>query len=343
MSNSLQAEAERPSSVRHSAPAPPLPRLPPIATAVHAIPGRQAAATGCGQDTVSIPLEPVVHATNHSHRQGGAATPSHACTDSDPFLDEDTRSASLSCSDGPSPCGCCRSHSRAATPPGWRRNAAYAVRGACSSFDGPEATSPAWDAVPWADDTPPSDAAAPLRHVAHCRCRRCRANPVDLSDELRRAAYAFASVGSSGTASSESSNPQQAFLGSREIYGTLSRALAELGAQSSGPLDVLEDSDQGLACGAGGSGVFGTSFLGQFDTCLNGEVPGGCLDAVRNPLQPRDVAPWRCGHGSDGAVSASAADVVKVQGEAYLGTCRLPETAASRRAHGEIVPVPAHP
>ena len=323
------------------------------AIAIHAARVRGHAAVECAQDSVSLPLDP--SATNVRRCDAATSPPQpHAAPAwSDPFLDSNSVCVSRSTTSAHVP------QHVSATDDSCASGAVYDVSGGYMGV--PSGRSPR--APPAAADL---TAGIPSSHVppnsnaerGQCGIQRCGvANGRWEADVATGTVISSAcvSVRCSRSASSSPTRPRKAFLGGNEIHGTLSRALAELGGQSSGSLG-LYDSSNGLAGVAGGGGFLDPSYLGYPDGSWQTLCGPHCRAERQEPEISQHastaeahskpaLAALQRRHAALAAArnpGVRAVNDERMSQEPYLGTCRLPQhVAAAAPPQGSGTATPA--
>eukprot|EP00892_Ulva_mutabilis_P011527 jgi/Ulvmu1/8747/UM048_0001.1 len=347
-SQSLQTDSHNVAAAAAARPGP-VARQPltAVASSVHVVRRQDPGTADCTLDSVSIPLAPATHdvgrGAQHRAQRAAEGMPAQDHSDSDPFLDEDTLTATLSDCDTPLYAQDHLSHTYTAGPHDWAVEAPHGAHDTFGRYRSALAMDAAWDAVPWADDPPPSEPGMPCERSPRCSCDACcdggaHAPPV----------FACASVRSTRSVSSSPSRPRRAFLGGCEIHGTMTRALAELDAASSGSLGILNTGrSHALACRDGGGGLLSPRFQGapcDAQRHREGTLRSGAHSAHSAHAATAPVGGCAAQHGcacATGAGGESALECERVRGEAYLGMCRLPEMAeraAAARVWREIFP-----
>lgn len=337
--------------------------MTPPATVVHAARQRSLLSPDCVQDSVSLPLVPRGNAhVVYPAEAPSPPQPQGAAADSDPFLDEDSNSGftQYTTSSSQLPAYGYGQVWDSHTPGVHAGDALCAGQDGQGAFRGYGGTPPTHQTnpptrLPWADElstySPTCRGVGPNSHgqCGQCggqthACTCCRLQAAEGRD--MHPAFACASVRTSRSISSSPTRPHKAFLGGCEIRGTLSRALAEIGGQSSGSLALDNGSgngSNGLACVAGGAGVIGTSFLGYpFDTWRSTDLEGASEhEQLQHAARPQHAGVpgnpalaallRRRSAGSSGVHEALAE---RVSREPYLGPFRLPA------AEGPATPPP---
>lgn len=312
----------------------------PPAQMVHTTRQRSHPSPDCVQDSVSLPLVP----RGHLHPvQAPVPTPPQqqgAAADSDPFLDEtsNSRCTQYTTSSSQLPAYADVQVWADRAPDDRAGDALCAPHGVFCGYGGathaPPQQNNAPTHLPWADElstySPTCRGAGTLSSGPRsrgggqphaCTCCALAAGAGDMHP-----ACACASVQTSRSVSSSPTRPRRAFLGGCEIRGTLSRALAEIGGQSSGSFALDNGSgngSNGLACVAGGAGVIGTSFLGYpFDTWRSTDIEG--VSEQTNAHTSPALSALLLRRASVGSAVMRASESEQVPREPYLGTFRLP-------------------